>query len=309
MSKPIIAAVDPRREDVAPAALGAMLARLTGAPLVLAASYPVDLSVDNLHPEYARTLRLETERALHRVAAAIEAAGVPVTTTVVAADGSPARALHEYAEDADAKFLVIGSSARGQLGRVLPSAITDRLLHGAPCPVAVAPVGYTFADVSAGPTLIGVAFTDTPDGHAALAMARALAGPARAGVHVMTVAEPLDVLVTGSLDGSALEDVRRARHEVASAVLRRGTDGVPESRLAGGEILSGRPAAALATASEGLGLLVCGSRGYGPLRTLLLGGTSHALVRKASCPVLVVPPGATENDASRDPAGGETVAA
>ncbi len=71
------------------------------------------------------------------------------------------------------------------------------------------------------------------------------------------------------------------------AELRHGTDGVPENRSAGGEILSGRPAAALAAASEGLGLLVCGSRGYGPLRTLMLGGTSHALVRKAACPVLV----------------------
>ena len=216
----------------------------------------------------------------------------------MAADGSSARAFHEFAEDADAKFLVIGSSARGQVGRVLPSAVTDRLLHGAPCPVAVAPIGYTFADVAAGPALIGVAFTDTADGHAALAMARALAGPARAGVHVMTVAEPLDVLVTGSLATSMLEDVNRARHEIASAVLRDGTDGVPENRSAGGEILSGRPAAALAAASEGLGLLVCGSRGYGPLRTLLLGGTSHALVRKAACPVLVVPPGTPEHRAS-----------
>jgi nucleotide-binding universal stress UspA family protein len=37
---------------------------------------------------------------------------------------------------------------------------------------------------------------------------------------------------------------------------------------------------------------VCGSRGHGPLHTLLLGGTSHALVRRAACPVLVVPEGA-----------------
>ena len=307
MSKPLVAAVDPRREDVAPAALGAMLARLTGAPLVLAASYPVDLSVDNLHPEYARTLRLDTERALRRVAATVEAAGVPVTTTVVAADGSPARALHEFAEDAGARLLVLGSSARGPIGRLLPGAVTDRLLHGAPCPVAVAPVGFSFEDAAAGPGLIGVAFTDTPNGHAALAMTRALAGRARARVRVLTVAPALDLLVTGSLTDSLLEDVRRARHEAAAAVVRLGTEALPDDRFAGGQILSGRPADALAAASEDLGLLVCGSRGYGPLRTLLLGGTSHALVRKAACPVLVVPPGSSEHDASRDPSGGWTV--
>jgi hypothetical protein len=36
MSNPIIAAIDPGHEDIAPAVLGAMLARLTGAPLVIA---------------------------------------------------------------------------------------------------------------------------------------------------------------------------------------------------------------------------------------------------------------------------------
>ena len=119
------------------------------------------------------------------------------------------------AEETDAKLLVIGSSARGPIGRVLPSAVTDRLLHGAPCPVAVAPVGFTFEDAAAGPGLIGVAFTDTPDGHAALAMARALAGRARARVRVLTVAPPLDLLVTGPLDGS------RWRTRAAPATRRR----------------------------------------------------------------------------------------
>jgi nucleotide-binding universal stress UspA family protein len=309
MSQPIIAAVDPRREDVAPAALGALLARLTDAPLVLAACYPVDFSVDNLVPEYARTMRLDAEQALRRVAAAAEAAGLSVTTTALPTDGSPARALHEFAEDADARLLVLGSSARGPIGRLMPGAVTDRLLHGAPCPVAVAPVGFSFEDAAAGLAVIGVAFTDTPNGYAALAMARALAGRAHAPVRVLTVAPPLDLLVTGSLTDSLLEDVRRARHEAAAAVVRLGTDVLPDDRFADGQILSGRPADALAAASEDLGLLVCGSRGYGPLRTLLLGGTSHALVRKAACPVLVVPLGRAEPDASQDPSSGRTVAA
>jgi nucleotide-binding universal stress UspA family protein len=309
MSKPIIAAIDPRREDVAPAALGALLSRLTGAPLVLAGAYSVDLSVDNAYPDYTRALRLDTERALSRIAAAAEAAGVPVRTTAVPAEGSPARALHEFAEDADAKVLVIGSSARGPIGRVLPSAVTDRLLHGAPCPVAVAPIGFSFEDAAVGPGLIGLAFTDTPAGYAALAMARTLAGPARARVRVITVAPPLDVLVTGSLSDSLLKDVGRARHEAAAAVVRLGTEALPDNRSAGGQILSGRPAEALAVASEDLGLLVCGSRGYGPLRTLLLGGTSHALVRKAACPVLVVPPGSADHAAIGDPSSSRTVAA
>ena len=97
--------------------------------------------------------------------------------------------------------------------------------------------------------------------------------------------------MTGALEPARSRHVRSARDDAAATVLRRGLDAVSAGRSAGGEILTGHPADALAAASADLDLLVCGSRGYGPLRTLLLGGTSHALVRKAACPVLVVPPG------------------
>jgi nucleotide-binding universal stress UspA family protein len=162
--------------------------------------------------------------------------------------------------------------------------VTDRLLHGAPCPVAVAPAGFT---AEAAPRVIGVAFTDTPDGSAALDTACALAESADAAVRVFVVAEPLDWLVTGTLDGVALADADRARRKRAEQTLAAALDAVGPERSAGGRILSGRPAPALAAASGDVDLLVCGSRGYGPVRTLILGGTSHALVREAACPVLV----------------------
>jgi nucleotide-binding universal stress UspA family protein len=279
MPDPIIAAVDPRRADAAPAALGAVLARATGAPLLVAATYPLDVSVGELYPEYTRSLRLDAARAARRIAD-----GVGAESVAVPADGTPARVLHELAEREHASLLVIGSSARGTVGRVMPGAVTDRLLHGAPCPVAVAPAGYTGDDAL---RVIGVAFTDTPDGHAALVAAGRLAEQADALVRVFVVAEPLDWLVTGTLDGIALADAGRARRRRAEETLAAGIDALPEERRAGGEILSGRPAPALAAASADMDLLVCGSRGYGPVRTLMLGSTSHALVRQSACPVLV----------------------
>ena len=293
MQQPVIAAVDPLREDTAPAALGLMLARLTRAPLLLAGAYPVDLHVDGVYPDVTRAVREDAEAAMRRFGALVEnapGARVPVATTVVPSAGFPARALHDLAEQEEASLVVLGSSRRGQLGRVLPGAVTDRLLHGAPCPVAVAPVGFSFEDADAGLRLIGVGFTDTPDGHAALGKGCTLAARARGLVRVLTVAERVDPLLAGGLDAGAFEAVRSARDDAAATVLRRGLDAVSVGRSAGGEILTGDPAEALAAASADLDLLVCGSRGYGPLRTLLLGGTSHALVRKAACPVLVVPP-------------------
>lgn len=285
MSKPIIAALDPHREDIAPAALGMVLARLTGEPLVLAAAYHADPRVDTLYPEYARTMVRGAAEALARAAAQIRGAtDISVTTIALPSSGSPARVLHELAEHENAGALVIGSSRRGPVGRVLPGAVTDRLLHGAPCPVAVAPAGFTLDDAGT-PRLVGVAFVDTPDGHVALATARSLAGQAHAAVRVLTVAEPLDLVVTAAPE--IHEAARRASRQTAEAALARAVDG----GSGGGQVLSGHPAHALAAASEDLDLLVCGARGYGPIRTLLLGGTSHALVRKAGCPVLVVPLG------------------
>ena len=294
MHQPVIALVDPLRDDIAPVALGLMLARLTSAPLLLAGAYPVDLHVDRVYPELTHASAADAEQGMSRFGALVEHAPgprVPVATTVVASAGFPARALHDLAEHQDASLLVLGSSRRGLVGRVLPGAVTDRLLHGAPCPVAVAPGGFSFEDAVDGPRLIGVAFTDTPDGRAALARACVLAARARGLVRVLTVSEPLDPLITSALEAAALEYVRSARDDAAATVLRRGLDAVSAGRSAGGEILTGLPADALAAVSHDLDLLVCGSRGYGPVRALLLGGTSHALVRKAACPVLVVPPG------------------
>lgn len=286
MTKPIIVAVDPRREDMAPAALGTRFARILRAPLLLAAAYPVDLPVDSLFPEYARSMELETEWALERVADRLRDPSVTIRTVALPVSGSPARVLQALAEREEAQLLVIGSSERSIVGRAMPSAVTDRLLHGAPCPVAVAPAGYTDPE---GLRVIGAAFTDTPDGHAALEFAEAIATAADAPVRVLSVAEPPEPVITGTLDALALDCVRRAREERARMAVASGIEALPAHRRAGGETLSGDAPDALAAASQELDLLVCGSRGYGPVRTVLVGGTSHELVRKAACPVVVVP--------------------
>lgn len=98
-------------------------------------------------------------------------------------------------------------------------------------------------------------------------------------------------MLAGGLDAGALEAVRSIREDAAATVLRRGLDAVSVGRSAGGEILTGQPAEALAAASADLDLLVCGSRGYGPMRAVLLGGVSRRLAAEAHCPVIVLPRG------------------
>jgi nucleotide-binding universal stress UspA family protein len=280
--RPIIAAIDPHRDDSSAAKLGLLLARATGAPLLLVSAYTVP-HVDETEARRDAALA-GIEQVRRRV---LEAAGpaVEVSSTVVADQSSPARALHALAERRGAAMIVVGSSARGPLGRMHPGAVTDRLLHGAPCPVAVATSGFDADRLD----LIGIAFLERPDGWAALAHGRELARAAGARVRILTVREPTNWRFSGPLEASQLAAIERTRDADAQRTMSAGTAAVPEACSAGGEVVSGDPHEVLAAASADLDLLVCGSRGHGPVQTLLLGGVSHAIVREAACPVLVVP--------------------
>ena len=82
----------------------------------------------------------------------------------------------------------------------------------------------------------------------------------------------------------------RACEELEAAVARIETAGT-DSQL---EV--GNPAHVLADASEGLDLLFMGSRGYGPMHAVMVGGVSGRLVREAACPVIVFPRSAGDGD-------------
>jgi nucleotide-binding universal stress UspA family protein len=273
-ANPIIVAVDPHRTDTAGAALGLLLARIAGAPLQLVSVYTSERAEAQAAVE---TVRAETARLAEDA--------VRVTSTVLRSEHSPAAAIQRLAAQQDARLIVVGSSARGTVGRVMPGAVTDRLLHGAPCAVAVAPAGFAADRLQ----LIGVGFVDRPDGRAALAFANDLAARSGALVRVLTVREPVDWRVTAPLAAAELAAVQRMRDEAADRTAQAGDDAVPKRHSGGRQILGGSPQDGLAAASADFDLLVCGSRGHGPARSLILGGVSHALVREAACPVIVVP--------------------
>jgi nucleotide-binding universal stress UspA family protein len=58
------------------------------------------------------------------------------------AGASAASTLQRVAIAEQADLIVLGSSHRGALGRVLVGSVTQETLHEASCPVAIAPVGF-----------------------------------------------------------------------------------------------------------------------------------------------------------------------
>jgi len=284
MPKPIIAAIDPEREDDAPLVAGAALARVTGAPLMVLGAYlhyPITNAVSAGTVD--EDLRGITLRALEARTSAIDA------DLLVKGGPSPARALHDAAVEFDALLVVVGSTHRGPLGRVAPGTTAERLMHGAPCPVVIVPAGLG-SDWS--PDRIAAGFVDLEDGYGALRAAAALARAVGTELRVITAVEPAagrSGAVAPYGAGGREESRAIAERELEAALAQ-----LPSGVRARGEVVVAPPPDALVELSEDVDMLVCGSRGYGPLRAVLMGSVSHAVIRKAHCPVVVVPRG-TDN--------------
>ena len=192
------------------------------------------------------------------------------------------------AEQEQAGIIVVGSSHTGRLGRVLPGSTAERLLHGAPCPVAVVPLGYRTQATPAHP-VIGCAYRPTEDGAGALGAAEELALALSASLQVMQVIEPLARLYdTGEMPMN-LPEINASMYADAERSLVERVAGLSARLESEGTVHSGRPADVLIALSETVDLLVVGSRGYGPLMAVLLGGVSGQVIRSAACPVIVVP--------------------
>ncbi|HEX6153423.1 MAG TPA: universal stress protein [Solirubrobacterales bacterium] len=196
--------------------------------------------------------------------------------------GSPAGILTRIAEGEDFDAIVVGSPHRGALGRVMIGSVAGSLLNGAPADVAVAPRGYATTRHEP-PRTIAVGYEGTPESRAALRHAEAIAHRSNAKLEILTVVRPpvvAPVMVPGvSAPASPAEPEK---------MLREALDSVDSLLSAECDRLDGDPALELVRAcEEGVDLLVVGSRGYGPIKRVLLGSVSRQVAQKASCPVLV----------------------
>ena len=93
-----------------------------------------------------------------------------------------------------------------------------------------------------------------------------------------------------------LAEMAEATREEASSLLDEMAVVVPDRLEADKVLLEGTAAIQLADASSDLDLLCLGSRGYGPVRRVLLGSVSTDVVHHAASAVLVVPRTETDND-------------
>jgi nucleotide-binding universal stress UspA family protein len=211
--------------------------------------------------------------------------GVEVTYRIVASS-SAAHGLHDVAEETGAALIVVGSGSAGPAERLFAGSTAERLLSGAVCPIGVAPAGLR--DHPPGDlTEIAVAYIDTPESAAALDLATRLALRTSARLRLVTVvaeeAEVLPLAVGRDAERAFLATAREAYQKALDMAIA----GLPQQVRATGEIVTGDVVEVLAELA--VDVVFCGSRGYGPVRRVLLGGVSSRLVRRARSPLVVVP--------------------
>jgi nucleotide-binding universal stress UspA family protein len=286
IARKLIIAYDGSEHGEDALALGAVLADCLAAKPVVATVLP-HLSYLHESEELAEAVERDSEPIFRAARARLGEREVETRPLV---DASPARALHELAEEAGPIAVALGSPHRGRLGRVLLGSVGSALLSGAPCAIAVAPRGYAEREKRS-VLRVGVGFDGSEESWPALEAASALAGRLRASLTLVGVVEPVRygyVTPYPVLDPNA-PDNRQAREAEMSRVLDRALDRTPEDLSAERRRMRGDPATLIAQAAEELDLLLLGSRGYGPIRRTLLGGVSAKVMEIAPCPVLVLP--------------------
>jgi nucleotide-binding universal stress UspA family protein len=292
MFKTIVTGVDGREGGRDALRLAAELARIGGGEVIAVGAFPYFHRPSLAAAPAVQVQRDETQAMLGREIADV---GIAASTHVVA-DASPARALHLVAERDGADLIVVGSTRRGVMGRVLVGDDALGTLHGSHVPVAVAPRGFAGSDSV---RRIGVGFDGGEESRQGLALAAELARALDAELELLSVIDsPAAMAAETGYSMDWVDEVRAHREERLRQVIEE-TDATAHGRA-----VVGTPVEELTALSNDVGLLLIGSRAWGPVRRVLLGSTAAGLMRHAACPLIVLPRGAATGQPGEDqPAG------
>jgi len=281
----IAAAIDTSPEAEDAAVLAAAIAATTHADLMLMSIEPeLPLVIPGGD---SRRMRRETEALLSRVRASC----APGARFAIDTDLSAPRGLRRLARVEHRQLLVLGSTPRGPVGQISIGHNTRQLLDELGCALAIAPRG-----LRTGGQLklrrIAVGFDGGREATAALATAASLAGGSGA-----------ELIVRGVIDdripplgwphvwmGSIIEAWQEVMDDEARGLHRQMEKAASSLKLeASLQVVRGQAADSLRELSGEVDLLVIGSRRWGPMARLLLGGTGESLVRGSTCSLVIVP--------------------
>jgi nucleotide-binding universal stress UspA family protein len=137
--------------------------------------------------------------------------------------------------------------------------------------------------------VVAVGVDESESSHRALAWAAEEALRRGASLHVVTAwswdaveGAPLATVDPATMLDLAVQTQTRAVAEIVDVMDPR----PPVTR----DVVQASAAEALAEASQDADLVVVGTHGRGPVRSLLLGSVSLSVIKHAACPVVLMPP-------------------
>lgn len=260
--------------------LGATIARATGAGLTLLQSYS-----PSLIPTPGYTDRDTLTREAHAQLAYDRRLFAPEAHVDVVADTQPTRALVRHAESWHADLLVIGASQRAPLGHAAIGRTGRGLIEKAPTALAIAKRGLH----QEGPRLarIAVGYDSGPESELALRYADEIAAGADAELLIeKLVRDPIPPLMSGGPVEFEELDALRESERLEALELCRGCAEHTTARSRA-DALVGDPGLALRALSDGVDLMVIGSRRWGMLARVVLGGVGETLASDCGTSLLI----------------------
>jgi nucleotide-binding universal stress UspA family protein len=214
--------------------------------------------------------------------------GTPADVRVV--KGSPARAIMDAAEDADAELVVVGSRGRGPLRSALLGSVSHDVTVGSTRPVIVVPSGERWATVNGDASIVcGVDGSD--DALRAAALAGRLAS--RLGLRLVIVHARQDLKAMAAYPGarSSTPPVTGQEDSVRELVDKVVSQAQEAAGMTTTSVVeSGPPSEVLEAVAdrEHARLIVIATRGAGGLRSAVLGSVAGELSAAAARPVLLL---------------------
>lgn len=289
----IVAGFSASRFGAAPVELAAQIARTTGEPIVAASVIERRLPAhaDPVEDEYAGHVTVRAERALHGTVDDLPP-GVGVTVDVRQARSVPDGLLSITAEH-DVSVVTVGSSSSGLLGRVALGGVTDRLVHAAAVPVAIAPRAYRPGPVPV--RRLTVAYGGDAGANGLLTGAAELA--AAWGLRMRVVSFSVrDVSAYSAMINTAEAErlVLRSWWERTRAEIDAHVQTLPDAPDAGDTDLELGTGSDWRAAVESVewrpgDMLLLGSGAAAPLQHVFLGTAAARILRASPVPVMILP--------------------
>jgi nucleotide-binding universal stress UspA family protein len=233
--------------------------------------------------EAIESQRRSAEQEMDRLVASV-ARGLDLAPRLL--EGEPGHVIVDEAAALPADLIVLGTHGRGRVEHMLLGSVTGAVLRRAPCPV-----------LTVGPRAIGAPLAPifrslvcpvdlSLESKGTVEAAVYLTAEDDARITLVHVVDPVDGVVPDPLRPGSIADARAALATLAADACRLGF------RISD-RVEAGTPWRAILDVAEQekADVIVMGVHAGGGLRRAIFGSTTSQVVRRADCPVLVVPGG------------------